>query len=110
MVRRRRVSLIDDLDGTSIRAGKGETVVFSLDGVTYEIDLNGKNSNALRKVFKPYIAVARPARPSRNGRVKRTRVAADAGVIRTWARANGYEVNDRGRISNDIRQAFERTS
>ena len=27
--------------------------------------------------------------------------------IRDWARSNGYDVSDRGRVSAEIRQAFE---
>jgi hypothetical protein len=27
--------------------------------------------------------------------------------VKEWARANGYEVNDRGRVRADIRKAFD---
>jgi hypothetical protein len=27
--------------------------------------------------------------------------------MRAWARANGYNVNDRGSVPNEIREAFE---
>ena len=33
--------------------------------------------------------------------------APSPGEIRAWARANGYEVGDRGRISLEIRKAFQ---
>ena len=87
-------SLTDDLDGTNIPAGKGETITFALDGKTYEIDLNSKNGNALRKALKPYIE-GRSVRTSRGVRGKRTQVGADVRTIKEWARAKGYEVNDR---------------
>jgi hypothetical protein len=101
------VFLTDDLDGTNIPAGKGETITFALDGKTYEIDLTSKNGNALRKILKTYIEAGRPVRTSRGVRVKRTEVGADVRTIKEWARANGYEVNDRGRVPNEIRAAFE---
>jgi hypothetical protein len=107
LAQRTQVFLTDDLDGTNIPAGKGETIAFALDGRTYEIDLNNKNSNALRKALTPYIKAGRPLRTSRGARVKRTQVGADVRTIKEWARANGYEVNDRGRIPNDIREAFD---
>jgi hypothetical protein len=107
MAQRTQVFLTDDLDGTNISAGKGGTVTFALDGRTYEIDLSNKNSNALRKAVAPYVKAGRPLRTSRGARVKRTQVGADVRTIKEWARANGYEVNDRGRIPNDIREAFD---
>jgi hypothetical protein len=107
MAQRTQVFLTDDLDGTNMPVGKGETVTFALDGKTYEIDLTSKNSNALRKVLKPYIEAGRSVRTSSGVRVKRTQVGADVRTIKEWARANGYEVNDRGRVPNEIRAAFE---
>jgi len=43
--------------------------------------------------------VRRGARPAVGG--------PSATEIRDWARANGYEVNERGRISQVIRDAFD---
>lgn len=101
------ILLSDDLTGVDIPAGKGETVTFALDGRTYEIDLATKNAGALRKALSPYISVGRRVRTSRGVKVKSTQVGADTRTIKEWARANGYEVNDRGRIPNDIRSAFD---
>jgi len=107
MAQRTEVFLTDDLDGTNIPVGKGGTLTFALDGKTYEIDLTAKNTNALRKVLTPYIEAGRQVRTSRGARIKRTAVGADPRTIKEWARANGYEVNDRGRIPSEIRVAFE---
>ena len=41
------VQLTDDLDGSEA----DKTVSFSLDGVSYEIDLSQKNASALEKAF-----------------------------------------------------------
>lgn len=47
MAQKTIVQLIDDLDGTS--NGDIETVVFGLDGVSYEIDLNDDHAGELRE-------------------------------------------------------------
>jgi hypothetical protein len=106
MAQRVEVLLTDDLDGTNIPAGKGETVTFGLDRKSYEIDLTAKNASALRKALQPFIAGGRPIKGSRRQAV-RTRIGADTRTIKEWARANGYKVSDRGRIPNAVREAFD---
>jgi nucleoid-associated protein Lsr2 len=106
MAQRTIVRLTDDLSGAEIAAGKGETVTFSLDGRTYEIDLTAKNASALRKALRPYIEASRPSKGSRR-RPTRTRVAADTRTVKQWARANGYQVRDRGRIPKAVIDAFD---
>jgi Lsr2 len=76
MARRVVVQLTDDLSGMDIPVGRGETVTFSLDGQSFEIDLTAKNANALRKVLRPYIDAGRPSTASRR-RPVHTKVAAD---------------------------------
>jgi nucleoid-associated protein Lsr2 len=106
------VQLVDDLDGT--HSDDIGTVTFGLDGVTYEIDLTDANADNLRKALDDYIARARRT----GGRIKRgaaptgSRATAGAGreqaqAIREWARNNGYEVSDRGRIPANVIDAFE---
>ncbi len=58
------VRLTDDLNGTEIRPGRGETVIFSLDSTSYEIDLTAKNARALRKALQPYVNAGRPIKGS----------------------------------------------
>lgn len=104
--------LVDDIDGSEIQEGGGERVNFALRGVEYQIDLSNSNVVKLEKAFKPYIAAAekvggpRQARRSKvkaNGRTPSEQLAA----IRDWARKNGYEVSDRGRIKGEILEAFQ---
>lgn len=104
MVQRVEVNLEDDIDG-----GKAtETLQFSLEGVAYEIDLNAKNAAKLRKSFGVYVDAGRkvPARRRRTGGAKSSARREELGKIRDWARENGYEVADRGRISTSIREAY----
>ncbi|TCM42765.1 Lsr2 family protein [Kribbella sp. VKM Ac-2568] len=107
MAQRVEILLTDDLDGRDLPAGKGETVTFALHGSSYEIDLGTKNAAALRKALAVYIEAARPIRNRRAKKVTRSTIGADARTVKAWARANGYEVNDRGRVPADIRNAFE---
>lgn len=109
MAQKIQVILVDDIDGGTA----DETVSFALDGVSYEIDLSTKNAKKLRDAFAPYVAEARKARGGRrktstggSGR-RRSTGAGSASEIRAWARENGYEVSERGRVSEEIRSAYE---
>ena len=97
----------DDLDG-----GKAEgTVAFTYDGTSYEIDLSKKNKSAFDKAVKPYVDGARKVRATRRANSSRPGSTSpkrtDLAEIREWAKANGHEVSDRGRISQAIQDAFD---
>lgn len=105
MVQRTVVTLEDDIDGGPAT----ETVAFGIDGVSYEIDLNHKNAAALRDALASYIGAARKlGRGSRSSapRVRESRNV-DLSAIREWARSNGFQVSDRGRVSAAIQEAYE---
>lgn len=108
MAQRTIVHLEDDLDGSQA----AETVRFGLDGQSYEIDLNEAHATELRDALQPFIEASRSSVRSVNGRRPATRrtspaTGASNDGIRAWARANGYKVSDRGRISAKLREAFE---
>jgi hypothetical protein len=107
MAQRVVVELVDDLDGSNIPEGKGETVTFALDGYTYEIDLTNKNATALRKALAPFTEKASRVGKATNRRGSKTKVESDAKAVRAWAVSNGYEVPERGRIPADIREAYK---
>src|SRR6202012_3783083 len=96
---------IDDIDG-GVAEG---TVRFALDGTEYEIDLNSKHSEELRSALGKYVTHARKVGGAarRAGRVA-GRGARGAGStlntteIRNWARENGYDIKDRGRVPADL--------
>jgi hypothetical protein len=104
MVRKVQVVLQDDIDGGE----PAQTVYFSLDGKTYEIDLTEQNAQALRDSFAPWIAAARRAStgliPEPRSRPRRS---VDSVDIRRWAKENQIPVSDRGRISLDLRTRYE---
>ncbi|QZY29426.1 histone-like nucleoid-structuring protein Lsr2 [Nocardioides coralli] len=106
MAQKVNIVLVDDLDGSEA----SETVTFGLDGTTYEIDLNEKNAGKLRDALSGYVGHARKVTSGR-GRRSRASAAASSGPsareLRDWARSNGYEVSDRGRVPAEVREAFE---
>lgn len=107
MAQKVQVILIDDLDG----GPADETVTFGLDGVTYEIDLSADNVAKLRDALAPWVGhgrkLARATGRARRGRAGAASTGTSANTIREWARANGYNVNERGRIAADVREAYE---
>ena len=109
MAQRVQVILDDDIDG----GPADETVTFGLDGATYEIDLNDRNATALRDALAAYVGAGRRAGGRRAARRKSSGGSSSGtgtSEIREWARANGYEVNERGRISAEIKEAYEKAS
>jgi hypothetical protein len=108
MARKVLVRLVDDLDG--LPSEGVATVTFSLDRVTYQIDLNESNASKLRDGLAGFITAARRT----GGRVKRgasagarsTAAANDGPMIREWAREQGHQLAERGRIPSHIVDAF----
>ena len=101
MAQQVNIVLVDDLDGSSA----DETVSFALDGKEYEIDLSKKNAAKLRDAFAPYVGHARKAAGRRRGRSAGATGPSPAD-IRAWARENGFNVPDRGRVSSEVREAY----
>ncbi|MCW3491936.1 histone-like nucleoid-structuring protein Lsr2 [Microbacterium sp. SSM24] len=114
MARRIVHQLVDDLDGTVLEVGEGETVLFSLDGVAYEIDLTSENAAHLRDSLASYIDAARSVSSrgaggaSSGGARKRRRTGQqDYSAVRAWAKANGHQVSERGRVPASVLDAYE---
>ncbi|WP_347041626.1 histone-like nucleoid-structuring protein Lsr2 [Brachybacterium nesterenkovii] len=104
MARKTFIELIDDIDGSKA----DETVTFSLDGVGYEIDLNSENAQKLRDELGTWISTARRVSGRRTTRsASSSSSSEETARIRAWARENGYQVSDRGRISGEIRKAYQ---
>ncbi|GAB2939166.1 Lsr2 family protein [Rhodococcus aerolatus] len=116
-------TLVDDLDDTVTAR---ETVSFGVDGTSYEIDLSTAHAAALREDLATWVKHARrtggrvrpgargPTAARRNGTGGRTTTTTTttssrehAAAVREWARGNGYEVSDRGRIPTAVQEAFD---
>jgi hypothetical protein len=109
MVQKHIVQLFDDIDESEAV----ETIVFSVDGASYEIDLSAEHAEQLRDALALYIAHGRRVsgrgsdrsgspRRSAPARIDREQTAA----IREWARSNGHAVGHKGRIPGHIVEAY----
>ncbi|ADI09073.1 Lsr2-like protein [Streptomyces bingchenggensis BCW-1] len=112
MAQKVQVLLVDDIDGGEA----DETVTFALDGKSYEIDLTTDNADKLRDALEPYTKGGR--RTGGRAAAARGKAAArattggsqDTAKIRAWAKENGHEVNDRGRVPATVREAYEKAN
>jgi len=99
------VVISDDLDGSD----GAETVSFGLDGVQYEIDLSEQNRAKFQKAFAPYVEHGRRVRLQhrRSGAGTSAGLRIDRATVRSWARENGLQVSERGRISAELMARYE---
>lgn len=110
MARRIVHQLVDDIDGSVLEVGEGETVHFSLNGTSYEIDLNTAHAEELRAALEPYISAGRRAGSAVSARSAAPRKRAgrnpEVAAIRAWANDNGYTLSERGRIPAPVVEAY----
>ena len=99
---------IDDIDGG---AAEG-TVRFGLDGADYEIDLSGAHTDELRTALGKFIEHSRKVGGTarRSARGVRSAPAVDTAKVREWAKGNGYDIKDRGRVSADLVEKYQAAS
>jgi len=104
MAQRVNIVLVDDIDGSDAE----ETVSFALDGSSYEIDLSSANAGKLRAALAPYVGHSRKVGGGRKSGRRASAAAAgpSAKDVRAWARDNGYNLPDRGRIPGDVQAAY----
>ena len=100
-----QIILEDDLEG----GPADETVQFGLDGRQYEIDLSTANAEKLREALRPFAASGRRAQ-GKSARVTGSRSSSggnpETAKIRAWAKENGHQISDRGRIHQSIKDAY----
>lgn len=106
-------TMVDDINGKS----GAETHTFSVDDERYSVDLTDANFKEFISSIQPYIDAGRqmtgtvhPIRRRRaikQGSVIRESSSEQLSAIRDWARQNGYEVSNRGRVAAEIRDAFD---
>jgi hypothetical protein len=109
VAQKQQIVLVDDFNGKPAK----ETVPFGLDGVSYTIDLTATNAKKLRGDLKRFVVAARRINGRRSVAGRKPRAAgavASAKLgpqIRAWAAANGYNLTGRGRIPNEVKQAYQ---
>lgn len=113
MAQRVQIVLEDDVDGGTA----AETVSFGLDGVSYEIDLSDNNAGKLRDELAQWIGHARRSGGRRSGGRRSSGSNSSGGSssrrtdlseMRAWARQNGHQVSDRGRVSAKVQEAYDK--
>ncbi len=107
MAQKIQTLFVDDLDGSEAEG----TVHFGLDGTQYEIDLSPAHAKELRATLARYTEAARKIsgtarRPARRGR-SATANGHSTTEVRDWAKAQGIEVKDRGRVPADVVVKFQ---
>jgi hypothetical protein len=106
MAQRVDVRFVDDLDGGQA----DETVTFALDDTRYTIDLSARNAWRMRESLRKYIDAARTDTETRSVTRSGTRTVcrtANTSDVRSWAKAHGYEVAERGRLANELISKFK---
>lgn len=107
MAQKIQTLFIDDLDGSPAEG----TVRFGLDGNDYEIDLSAEHAQALRSALARYADAARRSPAARRPAARRGRKAGAESLnnseVRDWARGQGIEVKDRGRIPAELAVKFK---
>jgi hypothetical protein len=111
MAQKIQTLFIDDIDGSEAEG----TVRFALDGTDYEIDLNVGNSGALRTTLGTYIAHARKVRAAqrnapRSSGGRRSASTIDTVAVRAWAREQGIDIKERGRVPAGVVAQYREAS
>ena len=109
MAQKVEVKLVDDLDG-----GNADTVVrFSFDGKNYEIDLSNANAEKFRASLAKYVSAARKTGTikgaGRSARAKVIGAGPSTAEVREWAKSQGMQVPERGRLSKELMVQFQET-
>jgi hypothetical protein len=104
MARTTIVTIVDDIDGSE----GAETVTFTFDGQSYEVDLSTKNRDKFQKILQPFVDSGRRAGRQGAARSARTRTSRNnSSAIRSSAAEQGLTVSERGRIPATIVAKYE---
>jgi hypothetical protein len=106
VAQRTEIVFTDDLDG----GPADETVRFGIDGTQYEIDLSKTHADELRSALQPFVDSARRAAAGSAKRAARPaarRAGPTPSDVRAWARSEGIEVKDKGRVPAELVVKFQ---
>ena len=103
MAQKIQTLFVDDLDGSEADGA----VRFGLDGTDYEIDLNSQHAQQLRDALARYVAAGRRVSASARRPARSGGKALNTTEVREWARAQGIDVKDRGRVPAELVVKFK---
>ncbi|MGH3403953.1 MAG: histone-like nucleoid-structuring protein Lsr2 [Streptosporangiaceae bacterium] len=100
MAQRTQIVMTDDIDGSEAET----TIKFEVGGTEYEIDLNSRNADRFQKAIAKYIEAGRKAGGTtrRSARSARANGGPSPSEVREWAKSQGIEVKDRGRVPDEL--------
>lgn len=111
-----RIEFIDDIDGKPLDVEDVNVVAWSWLGVDYEFETSTANLDRIevgRVPLANLLAKSRRIggrRRSHGPNNRHPQTSESASTIRNWARENGYEILQRGRIPADIVDAYKQNS
>ena len=99
------VEVVDDFDGTPA----DQTVRFAFNGASYEIDLNRAHFEEFAEAIQPYIKAGRKTGSTRRrGNAGNPTQRLENAKIRAWAKENGHNVSERGRIPAEVVEEYRK--
>ena len=107
MAQRTQIVLTDDIDGTEADT----TIKFGLGGTDYEIDLNSTHAKDFQNAVSPFVGAARKVGGvGRRASRSTPSTGPSPSEVRQWAKEQGIEVKDRGRVSDELVVKFKAAS
>lgn len=110
MAQRVITQLVSDLSGDEIADGEGETIEFSYRGASFSIDLTDKEAADFDKSIALYLEHGRKTGGRRKSSSAGSKSDYSAKDVRIWAKAQGIDVPERGRIPGDIVERYKAAS
>lgn len=95
----KKTVLLDDLD-SNVEAT--ETVLFSIEGEFFELDLSEKNATSLRTALGKYTKAGRPVAVRDAVKQLTTNGDYDPAIVRAWLVAKGRQVSEKGRVPAEL--------
>jgi hypothetical protein len=102
-----QILLLCDLDDGNVDAE--ETLQFSLDNQSYEVDVCAEHAEKIRNGLGPFVAQARKisGAPASSRRQRPANNRLETASIRSWAKDHGIHINERGRIPASVVKEYE---
>lgn len=119
MARKTKVVVVCDRHRGEVEATTA--VELTIDGTRTKLDLCAEHAGELRRTLRPWLragggssTASKPSARRAPGSSKRSgnrpRRNTDGPAIRAWARENGYDIPERGRIPAAVREAYHAAS
>ncbi|APT85689.1 histone-like nucleoid-structuring protein Lsr2 [Corynebacterium aquilae] len=114
MAQKQVTQYFDDIDHTPLSQDEVHVVRFGVDGTNYVLEVSEANAQAFHDAIARFVEHAQPdttrtttsTRSKRSGSGSTNSTGIPAKRIREWAQQNNIEVNDRGRLPQEVVDAY----